>query len=283
MTFFIVLIFRNSFTFSLLYKIVNCNTLYLSLKNLVMLRKCILLFVLFAISFGTRAQTIVTDRPDQTESSLTVPLKSLQIESGILITNEESGLINQILIPTSLFRYGLTDRLELRLVQQFENSENDVTSQNNFGISDLVIGAKIQLLKKENINTQIAFLSHLILPIGSNELTNDKFGTVNKLAISHTISDHMGLAYNIGYDNFGEGKGDISYSLSSGLGLTNKVGTYVEFYGTYAEFSDWVTNFDSGLTYLLKDNLQLDISFGLGLNHKMHYFSLGCSWNIGKI
>jgi len=238
---------------------------------------------LLAISFGTRAQKIVTDRPDQTESSLTVPLKSLQIESGILIINEESGLIKKILIPTSLFRYGLTDRLELRLVQQFENLENDATSQTNFGISDLVIGAKIQLLKKENINIQIAFLSHLILPTGSNELTNDEFGTVNKLAISHTISDHIGLGYNIGYDNFGEGKGDFSYSLSSGLSLTNKVGTYVEFYGTYTKFSHWGTNFDSGLTYLVKDNLQLDISFGLGLNCEMHYFSLGCSWNISTL
>jgi len=232
---------------------------------------------------GLKAQTIVTDRPDQTESSTTVPLKSLQVESGILFGNYENGLIKQTLIPSTLLRYGLTKDIELRFVQQFENIKNDVTSQSDFGISDLEIGAKIQLLKKEDINTEIAFLSHLILPTGSNGLTNDKFGTINKLAISHELNDKLGLGYNVGYANMGEGDGNLSYTLALGIGLGEKFGTYIELYGEYAEFSDWGSNFDSGLTYLLKDNFQLDISFGLGLNHEMHYFSLGFSWNISKI
>lgn len=248
-----------------------------------MIKKCSLIFVLLAFSLGIKAQTIVTDRPDQTESSTTVPLKSLQIESGILFGNYENGLIKQTLIPSTLLRYGLTKDIELRFVQQFENIKNDVTSQSDFGISDLEIGAKIQLFKKEDINTEIAFLSHLILPTGSNDLTNDKFGTINKLAISHELNDKLGLGYNVGYDNMGEGKGDLTYSVALGIGLGEKFGTYLELYGEHAEFSNWGTNFDSGLTYLIKDNLQLDVSFGLGLNHDMHYFALGCSWNIGKI
>ena len=243
----------------------------------------IALLLMIAITFSLKAQTIVTDRPDQTESSSTVSLKSLQIESGILFGNYENGLIKQTLIPSTLLRYGLTKDIELRFVQQFENIKNDVSYQNDFGISDLEIGAKIQLLKKEDINTEIAFLSQLILPTGSKGLTNDKFGTVNKLAISHEISSKLGLGYNIGYDNMGEGKGDLTYSAALGIGLDEKFGSYIELYGDYAEFSNWGTNFDSGLTYLIKNNLQLDVSFGLGLNHKMHYFALGCSWNIGKI
>lgn len=242
-----------------------------------------LLFALVIFNLGLKAQSIVTDRPDQTESSTTVPLKSLQVESGILFGNYDNGLIKQTLIPSTLLRYGLTKGIELRFVQQFENIKNDVSSQSNFGISDLEIGTKIQLFKKEDINTEIAFLSHLILPTGSNGLTNDKFGTINKLAISHELSDKLGLGYNVGYDNMGEGKGDLTYSVALGIGLGEKFGTYLELYGEHAEFSNWGTNFDSGLTYLIKDNLQLDVSFGLGLNHDMHYFALGCSWNIGKI
>jgi len=248
-----------------------------------MIKTYALLLILTVYSLGISAQQIITDRPDQTESSTTIPLKSFQIESGILFGNEESGLIKQVLIPTTLLRYGLTKNIELRFVQQFENLKNDATSQSDFGISDLEIGTKIQLLKREDINTEIAFLSHLILPTGSNGLTNDKFGTINKLAISHEINDNLGLGYNVGYDNFGEGEGDLTYSVALGIGLGEKFGTYVELYGEYAEFSSCGTNFDSGLTYLIKDNLQLDVSFGLGLNHEMHYFSLGFSWNISKI
>lgn len=248
-----------------------------------MIKKCTLLFVLLLFGLGIKAQTIVTDRPDQTESSTTIPLKSLQIESGVLFGNYEDGLIKKTLIPSTLLRYGLTKSIELRFVQQFENIKNDVTSQSDFGISDLEIGAKIQVLKKKDVNTEIAFLSHLILPTGSKALTNDKLGTVNKLAISHEINEKLGLGYNVGYDYLGEGSEDFTYSIALGVGLGKKFGTYLEIYGEYAEFSDWGTNFDSGLTYLLKDNFQLDVSFGLGLNHEMHYFSLGFSWNINKM
>lgn len=247
-----------------------------------MIKKCTLIIVLLIFCLGIKAQQIVTDRPDQTESSTTVPLKSLQIESGILFGNYENGLIKQTLIPSTLLRYGLTKGIELRFVQQFENIKNDVTSQSDFGISDLEIGAKIQLLKEELINTEIAFLSHLILPTGSEALTIDKFRTINKLAISHALDNKLGLGYNLGYHYFSEGDGNLTYSAALGIGLGEKFGTYIELYGEYAEFTDWGTNFDSGLTYLVKNNLQLDISFGLGLNHKMHYFSLGFSWNISK-
>ena len=39
---------------------------------------------MFLLNTAIMAQTIVTDRPDQTESSSTVPLGSLQIEGGFL-------------------------------------------------------------------------------------------------------------------------------------------------------------------------------------------------------
>jgi len=245
-----------------------------------MIKKCTLIIVLLALSLGMYAQQIVTDRPDQTESSRTVPLKSFQIESGVLFSNYENGLLKQVLIPSTLLRYGLTKHVELRFVQQFESLKIKANSQKDFGISDLQIGTKIQILKEELNITEIAFLSHLILPTGSSGLTNDKFGTINKLAISHGLNDQLGLGYNVGYDYFGEGNGNLTYSLALGIGLGEKFGTYLEIYGEYAEFSDWGSNFDSGLTYLIKDNLQLDVSFGLGLNQRMHYFSLGFSWNI---
>ncbi len=46
---------------------------------------------------------------------------------------------------------------------------------------------------------------------------------------------------------------------------------------------DFLQNFDAGVTYLAKDNLQFDLSFGTGINHRMNYISLGCCWKIGKL
>ena len=41
------------------------------------------------------AQTIITDRPDQTESSSTVEQGSLQIESGILLGSTEDVFFSE--------------------------------------------------------------------------------------------------------------------------------------------------------------------------------------------
>jgi hypothetical protein len=64
------------------------------------------------------------------------------------------------------------------------------------------------------------------------------------------------------------------------MGITKKLGTFLETYGEVVDFNDWISNFDAGLTYLIKENMQLDFSFGLGLNHKMNFFSMGYSMNI---
>ncbi len=243
-----------------------------------------LALILGLTSYAVFSQTIVTDRPDQTESSSTVEKGSLQIETGILLgfTEDNFSSERQLLAPTTLFRYGITKSFELRVLSQFESLKDQNSSQKVSGISDLEIGTKIQLFQKENVNTEIAFISHLILPTGSNTLTNDSFGTINKLSISHALSDALGLGYNVGYDYFGEGIGNLTYSVALGISITDTFGIYIEPYGSLNEFETYESSFDAGIAYLLKDNVQLDFSFGTGINHTMNYLSIGCSVNIAK-
>ena len=243
-----------------------------------------LALVLCLTGYSVFSQTIVTDRPDQTESSSTVNKGSLQIETGILLgfSEDDFNSERQLLAPTTLFRYGIVEGLELRVLSQFESLKDQNTSQKVSGISDLEIGTKIQFLKKEGINTEIAFLSHLILPTGSKGLTNDSFGTINKLSISHVLSDVMSIGYNVGYDYFGTGKGNLTYSVALGVSITDRFGLYIEPYGNLVEFETHEASFDAGIVYLVKDNVQLDFSFGTGINHTMNYLSVGCSINIAK-
>ena len=131
------------------------------------------------------------------------------------------------------------------------------------------------------MNTEIAFISHALFPTGTGGLSLDKYGTINKLALSHELNSFLGLGYNVGYNYFGYGKGMMTYSIVLGAAFNEKLGAYVEFYGELLDLEDFILNFDSGVTYLVQDNLQLDFSFGLGLNHRMNFFSLGFSWNIG--
>jgi len=150
-----------------------------------------------------------------------------------------------------------------------------------WGIGDLEIGTKIELGKFNEGKTEMAFLSHLSVPTGSSGFTNDTYGSINKLSIAHTLSENVGLGYNVGFDYFGGDIDDqsLTYSLALGVGVTEKVAIYVEPYGAYSiSAEDFNASFDAGFTYLLQDNLQADFSFGTGLNYSMNYFSVGVSW-----
>lgn len=223
---------------------------------------------------------IITDRPDQTESSSTVGNRNLQIESGLLIgfEGDAPNSVRQILAPTNLFRYGISKGVELRFLSQFETLKNGNLSIQ--GISDIEIGTKIQILKEENEDVEIALLSHLIVPTGTSELTSDNFGTINKLCLSHDLNEKMSVGYNLGYNYFGKNDEALTYSIALGIGVNKQVGIYIEPYGEMVNFDEMVLNFDAGLTYLANENLQFDFSFGTGINERMNYISAGFSWLI---
>ena len=224
---------------------------------------------------------LVTDRPDQTESSRTVGKGYLQIESGFLLgfDTEEQYMTRRILAPTTLFRYGITRGLELRVVSQFETMK--VFDESAQGISDMEVGVKIQVLKKEGVNTEIAFVSSLLLPTGTLEFYDESGGIINKLAVSHTLNETLGLGYNLGYTYPGSGYGNLTYSLVLGVEVNERVGMYVEPFGEVVDMAEFQLNADAGLTYLVRENLQLDFSFGTGLiNRRMNYISTGVCWKI---
>lgn len=248
--------------------------------------KGILIVVFTFLSTWLMSQSIVTDRPDQTEASVTVPKRSFQIETGLLVqtVGKASDHHLNVTFPTTLLRYGLLNVLELRLLSEFSmqrmEQNGDVTRRN--GINDIQIGAKVQLFRKTESKHEVAFMSHLIVPSGTGSVTGRHLGNLSKLCISHGFNDVVSLGYNVGYAYWGTGVGDLTYSVSLALRATDKLGFYVEPYGNWVNFEGVATNLNGGFTYLIKSNLQFDFSIGAGLDNRMSFISTGISWNIGK-
>ena len=124
----------------------------------------------------------------------------------------------------------------------------------------------------------MGFLSHVILPTGTNGIgiPSGEYGMVSRLLVTHALNDHMNLAYNLGYEYITELENYIFVSLSWATALSDKIGVYLEPYGSLDEW-EWVVNADAGFTYLVHDNLQLDYSFGVGITEGMNYHSVGAS------
>jgi len=65
---------------------------------------------------------LITDRPDQTESSSTVPKNSLQIETGVIYENfsNDNTEFQNLGLGTTLLRYGVWGNFELRLGSYYQ-------------------------------------------------------------------------------------------------------------------------------------------------------------------
>ena len=219
-----------------------------------------------------------------TESSSTIPKGSLQVEMGIVALTAKDNGFKHIKGPSTLLRYGITKSIELRIFNQYESNKLEFIDDEikTSGFSDLELGLKMQLFKREGINTEIAFLSHAIIPTAKDDLSNGKMGVINKLSISHSLTEKIGLGYNIGYDYVSQIH-SFTYSAVLGLSITDTFGGYIEPYGVYGEQGFFESYFDAGFTYLTSDNFQLDVSYGFGMNNDMQYFSAGFSWNVPKL
>lgn len=246
------------------------------------MKKYLYLFVFLLASQNINAQSIVTDRPDQTESASVVGRGVLQIESGAVLafTGENMLATREILVPSTLIRYGVTNKIEVRVMNQIGALKTPM--QQFQGMSDLEAGVKIQLHQREECSNEVAFLSHIIFPTGTSPLSNGTFGILNRLAVSHELAENIGLGYNAGYNYFGSGKGDLVYSLALGIAVTDKTSVFIEPYGDFVEFNELMANLDAGITYLVNPDLQLDFAFGTGINHTMNFISAGISWRTGR-
>ena len=92
------------------------------------------------------------------------------------------------------------------------------------------------------------------------------------VSFAHELSPRFSLGYNVGAAwEFSAAQPDrdafIVYSLVLGVGLTDRLGTFLELFGDRQTTGTTATSVsaDGGLTFLLTDIVQLDVYVGRGL------------------
>ena len=221
-----------------------------------------IILIVFSLTFSNNFAQISTDRPDQTEGTHVLRNGDFQIESGWTF-NSDGGSLNNLL------RIGTFKGIELRFSTNLISDHEDMTGLFP-SLDNLEFGAKFKILDKKETLTKISFLSHLSV---STEYSDNSGGLLNRILVSHELSESFELAYNLGYSKyFEQDNGLLVYSLVVAKSFGN-LGAFVEIFG------DSYSNWDLGITYLMKDNLQADISYGQGINNELSYLSIGAAWN----
>lgn len=234
-------------------------------------------------SLGVAAQEmpeIDTDRPDRTESSTVLPVATVQFEAGLHTEGTHWETTNTL--PAALVRYGMLEWLELRAIVEYWTYDNTgmtfipplPESGATFGI-----GTKIQLARENGALPEIALLAHLMksteeLDSGSSS-PNPEF----RFSMGHSLPLDFALGYNLGGEwNAAREKLIGVYTLAVGFPIAGSFGGYVELFGDYDE--EISSSFDAGVTFVPRNNLQIDLSGGTGLTDGTpdHYLGIGLSY-----
>lgn len=257
------------------------------------MRILLLIFVVISFPFYSIAQQhhpeLITDRPDHTESASIVPRRLLQIETGFVMENnfDEGTKFRSFAYNTTLLRYGLLDNLELRLGLDYLGEKTSILNTNTGNISGfgpIYTGFKVKVREEDGWKPETAFLGGLVFPFTAGKDFKPAYTAVTlRFAFAHTLSDRFSLGYNLGaeWDGFSARPG-YYYSVVLGAGLTEKLGVFIENHGMFHEKSISEHMMDTGFTYLLLPNLQLDLSGGIGLNkHAVsNFIGAGLTWRI---
>ena len=234
------------------------------------MKKRFLIFLFLLFNYSLVFSQITTDRPDQTESAVVLSTGQIQVESGISIENSQSNI-------NTLFRIGIIKGIEIRINSNYLiNDELSFMKKSSF--SDFEVGAKFRIFDKTSNNTKVAFLSHLSIPTAIEVFSNNVYGILSRLNVSHDLNNESQIGYNLGYNKFKKMDGQFIYTIVYGRSL-DSCGIFFEIFGDDSKNSSNI-NFDSGITYLLDNKKQLDLSIGKGINNEMFFISGGISINI---
>ena len=216
---------------------------------------------------GSPEEALVTDRPDFTESAVTVGGGRVQAEAGATLTDLSRG-DEELTLGELLVRAGLGDAVELRLgIGSVARLESAGLAER--GLVDPSLGVKLrlpaQLAAAIPGNPDLAALVAASLPVGEEPFREPHAQPEVKVAAGWQLRPRLSLGANVGWGyrseegrQFGEGLA----SLALGVELAERLGAYGEVYGLWPAGGEGGEFADAGVTWLVTPDLQLDARLG---------------------
>lgn len=257
--------------------------IFLVLSKILLMGRISTFILLFYVTFISAQTTdlIQADRPDQTETPSLVPKGMFQVETGF--SYQKEGVENSTsALPSVLWKYGVSDNFEFRLITELENENGNVGHY--FGLMPILIGCKIRIYEENGVVPKTSFIGHLSIPKAASERYKTTFFAPEfRFTMQHTLSDKFSLGYNFGSEWDGlTAEPTFLYTVTTGYSINEKMGSYIELFGFAPQQNKANHNLDAGLTYLLNHNFMVDLSSGVGLtdNAPDYYAALGFSFRM---
>ncbi len=223
------------------------------------------------------------DRPGASTGPATVGLNVFQIEQGFGYNRSEG--LNTFTFSNTLLRFGLFKNAEIRLSADGLCSSETGINKWSAAFSGLTAGTKINCFEGRGAIPAISVLAELQIPGTASEGYGvEHLAPSLYLLFENFITDWLYICYNVGaqWDGTSPTPG-LFLAASLGADISDKVGTYIESYNTFApQGNNYAIDF--GFYWSVARRLQLDISADLGLNNTRQNWgiSLGFAWQLNK-
>lgn len=227
---------------------------------------------------------IIADRPDFTESAVTVPRRSTQVEMGATYNREEG--VTSVSSGETLIRQGLTDRVELRVTAVSYAMERAEALRSQ-GLEDAGLGFKFALHDGGDAPSLIPTVGLIVgtsLPTGASAFRANRALPEAKLLTAWTLNDRVGFASNLNWARAEAGPivhDEFSGSGSFAFSISDRVGAYAEYFAFGQRTTAWEHReyVNGGFTYLFHPTFQLDVRAGVRTDRAADgvFYGLGVS------
>jgi len=213
-------------------------------------------------------RALVADRPDATESPITVDAGRIQLEVSLADWTRDSGEDSVTALAANL-KLGLTEATDLQLVldsYSWLDSSDDTDDLEGFG--DVQVRLKWNLWGNDGGTDAFALMPYLKIPT-KTDVSNGEWEGGLILPYARSLTDRVGLGLMAELDFVADDDGDLDseflYSAVLGFEVTSRMGAFIEYVGVIRDEGDPALA-NVGTTYAVLGDFVLDAGLRLGLN-----------------
>jgi hypothetical protein len=203
-----------------------------------------------------------TDRPDQTEEPHLVNKRQLQVETGFLYNHFDTG--HSALISRTMIRYGILKKWEVGMLIEQGRERNRYIKETVQSTYPLAVRIKTAILQNHIWLPDITLIGYLQLPYTSLHTKQGWRRSPSLIAaFLHEAGSDWKIEYNAGFQQEAFG-GDIAWKVNGSIHykLTQKTELFAGYFSRFQSNENPFHNLDTGISYKLKENMQIDLAGG---------------------
>ena len=220
------------------------------------------------------------DRPGFSTGTGVLAPGCQEIEFGVQATRDEATSLHDITAPLLLYRAGLGPRWEIRAA--WDGISRTVSAgRHRYDANDSSLGVKYRL--HDGPAWSFSLLGELSLPTGSRALSSKGYDPAAGLLWSRALNDKDSLSGTVriaSLSDDGHRATETSFAIDISHAFSARWGGFLEFFAARDAGDSMTDTLDGGVTYLVGNDLQLDINAGFGLNANAddRFLGAGAAW-----